>query len=143
MKRLLLILFIILAGCQTTFFSDLVGSGRSADLVGTSWKVTTLNGQSLLSDSTITLQIEANRVKGNATCNSYFTSDIIIFEGGEIDIKEFARATLLSCGKALDEQESVYLHTFAEAVSYQIVGEQLQILDESGNVIIELIPITQ
>lgn len=142
MKPLFLIIFFLLASCQMTTSSDSLDPKLSANLVGTTWEVTLLNTQPLLSNSTITLQIEANRVSGNASCNMYFTEGDITFAEGEINIKEFGRTTR-GCVEALNEQESMYLQTFAAAKSYQLVKEQLQILDNSGNIIIELIPITQ
>lgn len=142
MKQLFLAMLFLLTACQVTAPSESLDPELSTNLVGTTWEVTILNAQPILSDSAITLQIEANRVSGNASCNMYFTESDITFSEGKIDIKEFGR-TARGCAEALNEQESKYLQTFSEARSYQVIEEQLRILDDSGNVIIELIPITQ
>jgi heat shock protein HslJ len=112
----------ILAAC------DLTGTN---DLEGTSWGLVSLTGNELLADTMITLEFSENEVSGTGGCNHYGGSYQI--SGNSLTIGDVF-ATEMACPEppGVLEQEGDYLAALNVANSYQLTGDQLEILDEGG-----------
>lgn len=128
--RLLAILVMLLpvAGCSLTNVPN--ESESVADLTGTEWILTLLNGEALLQDTRITLSF-ADKVTGNAGCN-YYEAEYTA-TGGTLVIPEVVR-TAMDCPvpEGILEQENAYVEALYSAASYQIVEDQLEIANEVG-----------
>lgn len=132
MKRSWLILVIIcllLAACGGS-----AEEPQSLDLSG-EWKLTSLNGQELLPESTITLVFENGQAGGSAGCNSYGGSYNL--DGSSLAIGSLVQ-TEMACmePQGLMEQESLYLQTLSTAVSVRQNGDTLEILGGDNQVLL-------
>ena len=79
-------------------------SGKDT-LDGTSWTLTTLNGQPALKDTTVTLNFMAGKVVGSDGCNNYngsYTAD-----GTNIKFNQLA-STMMACPEPIMKQATTY-----------------------------------
>ena len=123
-----LVMLSLTVGCR---LSDDTGENNLvADLTGTEWILTLLNGEALLQDTRITLSF-ADKVTGNAGCN-YYEAEYTA-TGGTLVIPEVVR-TAMDCPvpEGILEQENAYVEALYSAASYQIVEDQLEIANEVG-----------
>jgi len=105
-----------------------VGGGKS--LEGTSWTLTSMNGQPLVAGSTITAGFGADgRVAGSSGCNGYSAS--YETSGASLTISQ-ANGTLMACEESLMKQESDYLAALAATASFMISGDTMALKDSSG-----------
>jgi heat shock protein HslJ len=127
------------AGCPGPYW--LVGSispVEAADLAGTEWVLTSLNGEGLIEGTEITLTFEEAFLGGKMTCNGY---------GGGPDSGKYAAAgdghltvfrplavTVQLCSEpaGVMEQEAAYIATLQSATGYRVIDDRLEIADASG-----------
>ncbi|WP_316355519.1 META domain-containing protein [Devosia sp.] len=115
-----------------------VADGESlATLVGTSWRLTQLDGESVAPAVTATLVISADSIGGNGGCNTY-GGNIAATPTG-IDITEVF-STLMACDNL--EQEQAFLAALEAADAFAMAAGNLQLL-ENGTVLAELAPANQ
>ena len=133
MKKKLLLIILLL----TLFLSScgILPITKNSGLGGTAWTLTSYNGTTLLSDTTMTVFIEDEEVNGSAGCNHYFGS--FKAKGDQIQIDGLAW-TEMACmdpeGIMLQEQQVMNL--FSQAETFSIEGQVLQITTGSGEVMI-------
>ena len=110
------------------------GSGANA-LRDTAWELTSLAGSDLLAGTAITIKFAADQVSGSAGCNTYGGSYEV--SGDRLDLPDLY-ATEMGCLEpaGILEQESAYLTALRSAAGYQIDGDRLEILDETGKEIL-------
>lgn len=110
------------------------GSGANA-LRDTAWELTSLAGSDLLPGTAITIKFAADQVSGSAGCNTYGGSYEV--SGDRLDLPDLY-ATEMGCLEpaGILEQESAYLTALRSAAGYQIDGDRLEILDETGKEIL-------
>jgi heat shock protein HslJ len=116
------VLTVVLAACD--------GSGANA-LRDTAWELASLAGSDVLPGTTITVKFATDEVSGSAGCNTY---------GGSYTASEDSLglsgvyATEMGCLEpaGILEQEQAYLTALRVAARYQIDGDRLEILDETG-----------
>jgi heat shock protein HslJ len=106
---------------------------EAVDLDGNEWILTSLNGETPLHDTQITLAFEDGVTGGFGGCNAYggpYTSD-----GDALSIDEIA-STAQAClePEGVMGQESAYLDTLWAVGSYRVADERLELLDEAGQV---------
>ena len=80
---------------------------------------------------------ESGRVSGSAGCNRYAAA----YTASDIEIRISAAAsTRMFCADppGVMEQEAAFLAALAEAASFKVAGESLQLLDASGSVLVTL-----
>jgi heat shock protein HslJ len=106
------------------------------DLLGTAWQLTSLDGDSLVEGSNITLAFHNEyRVVGHAGCRGYVATygasgdDIGFFSVGMIDAG-------CSMDGALLEQEGTYTTMLGWASDYRLQGGQLEIRTERGETLV-------
>jgi heat shock protein HslJ len=104
--------------------------GGSVTLEGTSWTLTTLNGQPVVGDATVTLNLEAGKVTGSDGCNVYNTT--YTADDKNITFKQPIATTMRACEGELMAQGSAYVKALGEATTYQIKGQQLVLFDANG-----------
>jgi heat shock protein HslJ len=123
-----LVMLSLTVGCRLS--NDTGENNSVADITGTEWLLTLLNGEALLEDTRITLSF-ADKVTGNAGCN-YYEAEYRA-TGGTLVIPEVVR-TAMDCQvpEGILEQENAYVEALYSAASYQIVEDQLEIANEVG-----------
>ena len=107
------------------------------DLVGTSWKLTQLEGQPVSEAVNSTLVISADSVGGNGGCNTY-GGDLAETPAG-IDISQVF-STMMACD-GLD-QEQAFFAALEAADAFTLVDSNLHLLG-NGTVLAELAPANQ
>jgi heat shock protein HslJ len=117
----------------TTMLTACGGPDKGVDLDGTEWVLASLDGESPLKDTQITLAFEDGVAGGFAGCNAYGTQyttdrDALLIQM----IESTAQACLEPEG--VMEQESAYLDALWNVVSFQITENRLELMDGSGKV---------
>ena len=105
-----------------------------ADLIGTNWKLTTLDGGPVDATVTSTLAISADSIGGNGGCNTY-GGDLTATPTG-IDISQVF-STMMACD-GLD-QEQAFFAALEAANNFAIVDGNLHLL-EGDTTVAELAP---
>lgn len=128
----------------------LVGCGPEpapAGLNGTSWELTSLNGEGLAPSTTITLVFADGFVSGYGGCNAYGRlaakdgapgNRYRATEDGLLVIEELATGDI-NCPApgGVVEQEVAYLKALGSAEAYRLQSDHLEIVDGSGQVVLE------
>ena len=112
---------------------------KTRSLEGSNWVLESLLGgeaglTSPLPDSTVTAIFREDQVQGNAGCNSYFGSYEL--DGDRITFGPVGMTEMYCQPEELMEQEGAYLSGLSSAAAYQIVDDQLQIIDGDGTVVL-------
>jgi len=106
-------------------------SGAGGALPGTSWSLTSLNGQPPVRGTTVTLNFGTDgRVSGNDGCNSYTTT--YTSDATTVKINTPAAATLMACPAPVMDQATAYDKALGQAATYKIDGQQLTLNDSGG-----------
>lgn len=105
-----------------------------ADLIGTSWQLTALDGAPVDAGVTSTLVISADSIGGNGGCNTYGGNLAATPTG--IDITQVF-STMMACDGL--EQEQAFFAALEATNGFAIVDGNLQLL-EGGTVVAELAP---
>ncbi|NIN65649.1 MAG: META domain-containing protein [Anaerolineae bacterium] len=133
-KKLLIGLFVILA--LPVLLSGCGEPEPSASLDGTEWVLTSLNGDSPLQGTEITLAFDDGEASGSAGCNTYFGPYTVDGAGG-LTFHGLAN-TEMAClePEGIMEQETEYLQTLRSATRYTVTDGQLEILADGGGVLV-------
>jgi len=141
------------AGCPGPYW--LVGSispveetewpGTSADLVGTEWVLISLNGESLIEGTNITLNFAASTepsrsegiLSGFAGCNAYGggpdSGPYTATDEGTLTIPRIAvTAQLCLTPEGVIQQEVAYIETLRNAAAYRVMDDRLEIDNAAG-----------
>ncbi len=105
-------------------------AGGKNDLAGTSWAMTTLNGQPALKATAVTLNFIADKAAGSDGCNNYSTT--YVADGSTIKLKEPIATTMMACADPIMKQATAYLQALGQAASYKATATQLTLADASG-----------
>ena len=109
----------------------------TVDLDGTEWVLTSLNGESLIEDTEITLYFEEALLGGSMTCNGYGggrdSGKYIATDDGSLTIPMIA-VTLQLCSEpeGIMEQEAAYIEALRSAAAYRVVDDRLEIANAAG-----------
>ena len=133
MKIKFLLLVFIAVAMMLTACGDFKTAGRAADLEG-EWTLLTLNGASLLADSTINSAFADEQFSGFSGCNSYGGSYTV--KGSTLDFEELA-VTAMACFKeGVMAQEQAYTSALSNVTKFRVDGDRLELLDKSGTTIL-------
>lgn len=127
MKKIILafVLGIGLASCSSSPSLSLpiksLGKNKSVSLTDSRW---ILENQQFVS-SDITLNIEDNKISGNASCNSYF-GELTLGENGEFSVKNIG-TTRKHCDKM--SAESFFLNVLKKANRYTATDSELKLYE--------------
>lgn len=118
---ILLLAAVLLTACRPT----------SASLSGTRWTLLSLNGQSLLANTSITAEFSEDQISGSSGCNQY--SGAYEATGRDLTIRQVA-ATMMYCMEpdGLMDQEGAFFEALAAVVGYRVAADRLEMLDASG-----------
>ncbi len=134
MKTNLMIAFVLL----TLLLAACGGGAPAASLTGTAWRLTQLNGQPIVENTTPTLTFDADgQAGGQGSCNGF---------GGSYETENEKltfgplRSTLMACMETgVMEQEAAYFEALAKTTSYSVAGERLTLFDENGVILAEFV----
>ena len=116
------------SGCQTD--GSLSGSPAAFPLPGTTWRVDEIDGQRVAGAQAPTLPFDGSqRVFGSTGCNRY-TAGVTVATS-VIRVGD-AATTRMACDPAVMAQEQRFLAALTAVRSYQLNGDALELLDESG-----------
>ena len=115
------------------------GNVTASMLQGVNWHLDSyLNKEAeivcILDGTEITALFESERVTGNAGCDSYGAQYAV--EGENLTISGIV-STLMFCEGPVSEQETDYLSNLERAVSYNVSGSLLKIMDANQSVMLK------
>ncbi len=98
-------------------------------LAGTSWVLSSLNGQLPLPGTTVTLQFGARgAASGTDGCNRYTTTYTV--RGSNISFREPKAATMMACPEPIMDQAAAFTAALAAANKFEVRTNQLTLLDD-------------
>lgn len=106
-------------------------------LTDTSWRVIDILGRPA-SAARSTLSFGSDEANGNAGCNNFRGS--VELEDEHVKFGALA-TTRKMCAPPINGQETVFLEALGLAHSWQRTGDRLELLDESGAILIYLEPL--
>ena len=108
--------------------------GSGDPLEGTSWRLMTLGGSSLIPGTEITLVFEKGQVHGSSGCNTYGGSYQV--DGDKITMTDLYNTEMACMDPAgVMDQESEYLELLRDAQAFQIDEAELVIEAASDEVL--------
>ena len=113
-------------------------ASEEATLGGTEWVLTSLNGNSPVEDSTITLAFHnEDEISGNAGCNYYGARYITSGNDSSISARGIDK-TDMDCDvpEYVMQQEDAYFEALRNAAAYRVMGDRLEIKDTAGETIL-------
>ena len=131
------------AGCPGPYW--LVGSispVEAADLVNTEWMLISLNGNSLIENTEITLIFDKEFLVGFMGCNGYGgghdSGRYISTDDGNLTIpQEMAvMAQLYSEPEGIMEQDAAYIEALRSTASYRVENDHLEVDNATGETIL-------
>ena len=113
-------------------------ASEGATLEGTEWVLTSLNGNSPVEGSTITLAFHnEDEISGNGGCNNYFTR---YGDSGDgfITISQGIERTKWGCDvpEGVLQQEEAYFEALANAATYRVMNDRLEFDNAAGETIL-------
>ncbi|MFN2201772.1 MAG: META domain-containing protein [Caldilineaceae bacterium] len=103
---------------------------EAVGLAGTSWLLSSLNGDLPLSGTTVTLDFgDDNTVSGSDGCNQFSTT--YTQSGNDLTIAAPAASTLMACAAEVMVQATDYMDALTSVTSFISVGNQLILKDAS------------
>jgi polar amino acid transport system substrate-binding protein len=108
-------------------------------LAGTRWRATALNGNPVLTGTTLTAAFGADgRVNGSSGCNTYSATYTV--NGAQLAITPpTGTSALCAEPQGIMEQEAAFLTALQSASSFSLEGGQLYVLSASGQALIEFV----
>lgn len=108
----------------------------AADLVGTEWVLTALNGAPLREGTYITLNLYSGEANGFAGCNRY-TAQYESSRDGSLTLRSVSvTQALCPQPEGVMAQEQAYIEALRSAASYRMLDGRLDLLDVAGNTIL-------
>jgi len=125
---------VIIAALTILSLAACAGSGTNT-LRNTAWELAFLEGSELLPGTAIAIEFTADQVSGSAGCNHYEESYKV--SGDSLTISGVF-ATEMGCLEpaGILGQETAYLTALRGAARYQLGGDRLKILDETGAIVL-------
>ena len=106
--------------------------GSDLELTGQVWIATELDGESILSDTTITAEYKDDGTLGGSNgCNRYNTTYDV--DGDNLQINQPIASTMMACPDPVMAQEGVYMAAMNAARTFEISGEELTLFNEDGD----------
>lgn len=112
--------------------------GAPADLAGTKWVLTSLNGDSLIKGTEITLNLEGMFLGGFMGCNGYGggpdSGKYTPTDDGTLTITQPIAVTTQFCStpEGIMKQEAAYIEALQDAATYRVIDDRLEITDAGG-----------
>lgn len=112
-----------------------VARTEGTQLVGTLWQLQSLQGNPALAGAEVTAGFTVEgTLAGSSGCNNYSTSYTV--DGNNLSISGAIASTMMACLEdGVMEQEAAFLAALPEIATYQVVGNQLTLLDAGGTAV--------
>jgi heat shock protein HslJ len=113
-----------------------------ADLVDTQWVLVSLNGESPIEGTEITLNFEKESLGGGMGCNGYGggpdSGKYTATGDGTLTIPDILAVTVQLCStpEGIMEQEAAYIEALRSAASYRVLDDRLEIDNAAGETIL-------
>jgi len=117
---------LMLVGCATADSPN-----HANALNGTSWTLSDLHGQSVLSTRQVTMHFEKGMIQGSDGCNRFSTT--YTATGGKFKAGENMVSTKMACPEPIMRQAEVFLSALIMASEYNMDTQTLILLDANGN----------
>ncbi len=113
-------------------------ASEEATLGGTEWVLTSLNGNSAVEESTITLAFHnEDEISGNAGCNYYGARYISSGNDFNISTRGIDKTdTDCDVPECVMQQEDAYFEALRNAAAYWVMGDRLEIKNTMGETIL-------
>jgi heat shock protein HslJ len=99
-------------------------------LSDTVWILATLNGQTALSGTVVTLAFADGKITGTDGCNRYAASYTV--SGTKLTVSKDMITTQMACPAPIMQQAAAYTTALTQAATYKNDGLQLALLDAGG-----------
>lgn len=111
-------------------------SGGGSGLAGIRWKPVYIGAEQVPADSSLYVEFEVDgSIKGHGGCNGFFGSLESTDDG--ISIGPLG-ATRMACPEPVMSLETTFLSALQSAKNFELSGERLLMVDESGTLLVEL-----
>lgn len=100
-------------------------------LVGTEWLLTGLDGEELLPNTEVTLEIDDESAGGSSGCN-FYGGDVKKMADGSIVWSGGSDMTTIGCEEDVQRQETRYLNLLDYIEAYRIEDDRLELMDGGG-----------
>jgi heat shock protein HslJ len=117
----------ILSGC------GLLGENKN-ELEGTRWQLQSMDGNAPPESVVVTAEFNDGRISGSSGCNSYGAA--YTAKDGKLSLDAVAMTEMACQDSGVMDTEQEYLKLLNTAKSYTISTDQLDLLDESGNIVL-------
>ncbi|MBN1579729.1 MAG: META domain-containing protein [Anaerolineae bacterium] len=117
-------------GSQAVLCEVVSPDASNAPLNDIGWLLDNLNGQTVISNTQITLDFENGALNGSDGCNQY--SGSYTADGERITVNNNIATTMMACAEPIMQQASVYITALTQATAYKVAGQQLTLLDAGG-----------
>jgi heat shock protein HslJ len=122
-----ILMLLVVSGCAA--------AGSDVTLTGQVWIATELDGESIISDTTITAEFKDDGTLGGSNgCNRYNTTYAV--DGDKIQITSPMASTLMACPDPVMAQEGVYMGAMEAAATFEISGDELTLFNETGDALV-------
>ncbi len=108
-------------------------AGDPSGLTGTAWVLSSLPGQTLQPDATVTARFEGGRVQGTDGCNRYTAPYTVA--GATLQVGPRGASTQMACPPAVMKQAEAFMRALAGARAYRVAAGELQLLTADGTVL--------
>jgi heat shock protein HslJ len=107
--------------------------GQLKELAGTRWKLIAIDGEALLADTYVLLEIDSQTVSGSAGCNRY-GAEVTFSIKNQMQFKDISNAAEgCTTPAGVMEQEETYLYLLSQVMGYRYEQERLLLIDERGH----------
>jgi heat shock protein HslJ len=115
--------------------SACASAGSELPLTDQVWIATELDGESILSDTTITAEFKDDGTLGGSNgCNRYNTTYAV--DGDKIQITSPMASTLMACPDPVMAQEGVYMGAMEAAATFEISDDELTLFNEASDALV-------
>ena len=111
--------------------------GGGVGMTGTTWRPTIVGSEELPADSGMFVQFAVDgSIKGNGGCNSFFGS--LQKSGDGIVVGELGSSRMACPGKIMD-REMAFMQALQNAVVFETGDDRLQLIDDAGVLLADLV----
>jgi len=135
----LILILVLLAACGTRQPKATPTAPTAASaLAGTEWLLISLNGENLISGTSISLRFTEEFLEGTMTCNGYGggpdSGKYTATEAGTLAMGSLFAVTVQLCStpEGVMEQEAAYIEALLSAEEYRVVDNRLEINNGAG-----------
>lgn len=108
------------------------------DPTGWTWTLVELNGQPLVENTVIDMTLTSDEASGTGGCNGY--NGAITIDGSSFTVATEMARTMMACEDAIMAQEDAYLAALADVATFEIVDDDLLLMDADGTVVARFNP---